>query len=744
MKKTLQSVFTIALLSLGLSVSAQTRYLDDVFSAVTITPDVTYATNISILPMLQGLPPGPQDIKCDIYEPTGDSLTNRPVIILAHTGSFLPPVINGQPTGSKSDFSIVEQCTRWAKKGYVAVAMDNRLGWNPTSTNQNTRTSSLLQAAYRGIQDAKAMVRYMRMTEANGNPLGIDESKIVLGGQGTGGYISMAYDALDNPSVELNLIKFLDFTDPQNPVPYVFPPFFGNPDGTDSTYLPDFASPTGLTELWNIPNNAAYSSDISMAFNIGGCLADSSWLEAGDVPMVSFHCAKDENGPYANGDVIVPSTGDFVVEAQGSYIVQKHQDMYGNNAVFSGAGFTDPITVQSVINNTTYSTINNYTVGNNYEGLYTFVTPTPNATPNAYNQAWTEAGAPWDWWDNALFEAQSQAVNGPAPAGYFAANSILGNPNMSAIKGNLYLDTIQGYLNPRIYEVLNLAVYGCTDPLACNFNPLATNDDGSCILPDGCTDPLACNYDSLATCNDGTCILPDGCTDPLACNYDSLATCDDGSCLTDYGCMNPAATNYNPLATCPDSCIFPVVTYGCTDSTAYNYNPTASIDDTSCCFIAGCTDVLAFNYDITACYDDGSCIPIALGCTYSIACNYDALANSDDGSCIFPDGCTDSTAFNYDPTALCDDGSCLYTTAINEETSGLQIYPNPANNILTIVSHTVGIENINIYNLNGQLVLNKKLNNNHNTINVSSLEAGIYIIDILSENTSVKRKLVIE
>ena len=50
MKTTLQSVFTIALLSLGLSVSAQDRYLDDVFSAVTVTSNVTYATNISILP----------------------------------------------------------------------------------------------------------------------------------------------------------------------------------------------------------------------------------------------------------------------------------------------------------------------------------------------------------------------------------------------------------------------------------------------------------------------------------------------------------------------------------------------------------------------------------------------------------------------------------------------------------------------------------------------------------------------
>ena len=73
-------------------------------------------------------------IYCDIYEPIGDTLTNRPVIIVSHTGSFLPPVANGQPTGSIKDSSIVEQCKRWGKKGYVAVSvMGNRLGWNPLS-----------------------------------------------------------------------------------------------------------------------------------------------------------------------------------------------------------------------------------------------------------------------------------------------------------------------------------------------------------------------------------------------------------------------------------------------------------------------------------------------------------------------------------------------------------------------------------------------------------------------------------
>ena len=538
MKTTLQSVFTIALLSLGLSVSAQDRYLDDVFSAVTVTSDVTYATNISILPMLQGLPPSPATLKCDIYEPDGDVLTNRPVIILVHTGSFLPAVLNGQPTGSKTDMSIVEQCTRWAKKGYVAVAMENRLGWNPTSTDQNVRTSSLLQAAYRGIQDAKAMVRYMRMTEDNGNPYGIDESKIVLGGQGTGAYISLGYATLDNPAAELMLPKFLDLSDPTNPMPYVYPPVYGNIDGTDSTYAPVYDTDSTSATYgqiigqmpFNIPNNLGYSNDINMAFNLGGAIADISWLEAGDVPIVSFHCEKDPYAPIDTGDVIVPTTGDFVVEVMGSRTVQMKQKMYNNNSYGAWSYISDDITTAANTNND----------GN--DGLYIFKTPAPSTTANAFGELEEEQGSPWDWWDNATYDAMFQAVNG-APAGYGAANSLLGNPNMSAANGNLYLDTIQGYLNPRMYLTLGL-------------------------------------------------------------------------------------------------------------------------------------------------------------------------------------------------------GTALSINELIAQTT--EIYPNPAKNVLNIVSYTVGIDKVNIYNVNGQLVLNTDINNNQKTINISSLESGIYIVDILSENTSVKRKLIIE
>ena len=53
-------------------------------------------------------------------------------------------------------------------------------------------------------------------------------------------------------------------------------------------------------------------------------------------------------------------------------------------------------------------------------------------------------------------------------------------------------------------------IEGCTDPLALNYNPAATVDDGSCeydVDPEipGCTDPAASNYNPLATIDDGSC-----------------------------------------------------------------------------------------------------------------------------------------------------------------------------------------------------------------------------------------------
>ena len=470
MKTHLLKYIAIFLIFIGLNANAQTRYIDNMFDSVTVTSNVAYGQNISILPLLQGLPPVMDTLLCDIYEPKNDTLTDRPVIVLIHTGSFLPPVLNGQATGSKNDNSIVENCMRWAKKGYVAVAMTYRQGWNPTSPSQAVRTATILQAAYRGIHDTKAMVRYLRKTVAeDGNSYGIDDSKIVVGGQGTGAYLSMGYITLDTVSELFIYPKFWDTSDPDpaNHVPLISPQFpipgpitygYGNIDGTDTTYYPANFPPFNfpVDVLWNFPNNPSYSNDVSMAFNLGGTLADLDWLDGGQVPHVSFHC---ENDPFASideGVIIVPTTGDIVIpDVIGSRVINHYNTLWGNNSGFNQAGLNDTLSQMS----NSYNSNWNHPLNDGslvYDGLYVFDTPAPDTVPNAFGEMPYHESSPWDWWDLATYDMMFAAVNG-APAGYGAANSLLGSPNSGSDSiPMLYLDTIHGYLNPRMYEVLGL------------------------------------------------------------------------------------------------------------------------------------------------------------------------------------------------------------------------------------------------------------------------------------------------
>jgi hypothetical protein len=209
---------------------------------------------------------------------------------------------------------------------------------------------------------------------------------------------------------------------------------------------------------------------------------------------------------------------------------------------------------------------------------------------------------------------------------------------------------------------LTLAVWGCIDSTAFNYDPLANIDNGGCIpVILGCMNDLAFNYNPNANTPD-TCIpVIYGCTSPIAFNYDSLANTDDGSCLgVVYGCTDSTMWNFMPSANVDDGSCIPYI-YGCMDPTMFNFNPLANTDNGNCIpYIYGCMDTTAFNYDPLANTDNGSCIPIILGCTNPIALNYCDTCNTDDFSCILPIyGCTDSTMFNYNPLANVDNNSCI-------------------------------------------------------------------------------------
>lgn len=411
----------MAVLSSNL-LSAQ-RYLSEVFSGVTVTHDTTYGNNITIFPTGT---PTPQDLKMDVYEPTGDVEPLRPLIIYLHTGSFIPAVFNQNPTGGKMDSTAVEMSSQFAKRGYVVANADYRQGWVPTDPDQDVRTGTLLQAVYRAIQDAKVCVRFWYESAANGNPFRIDTNAIIIGGQGTGGYIALAYASLDKTS-EIGLTKFLSNSDNAT---YGFQTGFSY---VNQTLMGDFDGYGGVPQLNNPNNHVGYSNKISFVFNMGGAMGDSSWLEAGDVPMVAFHVPSDPFAPYGDGPVYVPTTPpQFVVDVSGSQTVITKANALGNNNCFINAGFTDVYTQTANQNN------------GGQDGLYPLLV-------NGY-----QAG-PWEWYDSTALVVYAQAVGLSGSAGTAAyVNGIQTNPDMSKAKALSYIDTMQNYLNPRIVYCLGL------------------------------------------------------------------------------------------------------------------------------------------------------------------------------------------------------------------------------------------------------------------------------------------------
>ena len=124
------------------------------------------------------------------------------------------------------------------------------------------------------------------------------------------------------------------------------------------------------------------------------------------------------------------------------------------------------------------------------------------------------------------------------------------------------------------------AIGGCTYAIACNYDPEATEDDGSCEFQTcgGCTIEAAANFDASALIDDGSCILL-GCTNPMSANYNPYANSPDGSCISAFaGCAGDL--NFDGLVTASDLLIL-LQNFGavceeenpdCTSPTYFGYN----------------------------------------------------------------------------------------------------------------------------------------------------------------------------
>ena len=188
-------------------------------------------------------------------------------------------------------------------------------------------------------------------------------------------------------------------------------------------------------------------------------------------------------------------------------------------------------------------------------------------------------------------------------------------------------------------SVETLLYEGCTDPAACNYQEGASVDNGTCDVPDADCD--ICVDGSSVTVDDNGNGIPDcedvyGCDNPLACNYDEAVTVNDGTRCARSILPNVCGWFVSDVDTDGDGILDCEEILGCTDTSAINYDPTAteSVNDT--CIIYGCEE---------ATDDDGSCVFYE-----PQACNYNPAATIDDGTCeiVSCAGCTNPLACNYD------------------------------------------------------------------------------------------------
>jgi predicted esterase len=214
------------------------RYLTDMFDVSVST--VTYST--------------PYNLEMDIYQPVGDVQATRPLIILAHGGSFVG--------GSKTDdVSVDTLCVRFARRGYVTASINYRLG---NALSMALDSMNAITVVMKAVGDGKAAIRYFVKDAATTNTYKIDTNNIFCGGNSAGAVLYMHVGYLDSAEAPAHVAGVLAAN--------------GGFEGNSG--------------------NAGYTTKTKAVINLAGALNLPSFIDATDVPSVNVHGDADDVVPY--------------------------------------------------------------------------------------------------------------------------------------------------------------------------------------------------------------------------------------------------------------------------------------------------------------------------------------------------------------------------------------------------------------------------------------------------------------
>ncbi len=318
------------------------RFYDAVFEDV----DASFAINFGEAPQPTFFNPNAmQQLDLDFYEPAGDTLTARPLIIWAFGGSFV--------AGTRLSPDIVQLCNYFSRLGYVNASIDYRLS---TDLLWDNSTENAYNAVRKSMSDMKAAVRFFYKDALTDNDYRVDTTRIYVGGVSAGA-IAAVHLAYLNEESEVPPEVFQDFADNG---------FFEGNSG-----------------------NLGYGSDIAGVVNLSGGIRDTAWIIDGDVPIVSMHGTEDDVVPY--GTEIITTLGVNLPFNGSASIHAKMDQLDIENAFFTwpGAGHT-PFAFDDAYMDTTQWFVRDFLYDQICESLTSHNTLSPeswdvNLSPNPSN-----------------------------------------------------------------------------------------------------------------------------------------------------------------------------------------------------------------------------------------------------------------------------------------------------------------------------------------------------------------------